>query len=56
MTLLTKGSFVKVTKRQLRNIIREAIKSHSAAPFGSGMDQADLAHLSDEKEDLVSHQ
>ena len=47
---------MKVTKRQLRKIIREAIKSQSAVPFGSGMDQADLEHLPDEKEDLVSHQ
>ena len=47
---------MKVTKRQLRRIIREAIKSDLAAPFGSGLEQADLDHLSDEKEDLISHQ
>ncbi len=47
---------MKVTKRQLRYIIREVIKSQPAAPFGSGMEQADLDHLSDEKEDLISHQ
>lgn len=47
---------MKVTKIQLRKIIREAIKSHPAAPFGSGMDQADLEHLPDDKEDLISHQ
>ena len=47
---------MKVTENQLRKIVREAIKSHESAPFGSGMEQADLDHLSDEKEDLISHQ
>ena len=47
---------MKVTDRQLRRIIREVIKSQPAAPFGSGMNQADLGHLSDEKAELISHQ
>ena len=47
---------MKITLKQLRKIIREAVKSDPAAPFGSGMEQADLEHLSDEKEDLISHQ
>ena len=43
---------MKVTKRQLRKIIREALKTKSG-PFGSGMEQADLDA---EEEELVGHQ
>jgi len=39
---------MKITKRQLRRIIRE--EASKAAPFGSGMEQADLEP--DEKEIL----
>ena len=39
---------MKITKRQLRRIIRE--EAGKAAPFGSGMEQADLEP--DEKEIL----
>jgi hypothetical protein len=49
-------SYMKITKIQLRKIIREVIKSQPAAPFGSGLEPADLDHLSAEKEDLISHQ
>ena len=42
-----------VTRKQLRKIIREAIKSQRAAPFGSGMEQADL---DSEKKALIGHQ
>ena len=31
---------MKITKRQLKNIIREEVEK--AAPFGSGMEKADL--------------
>tara|TARA_R110002074_G_scaffold333467_1_gene503661 strand:- start:289 stop:417 length:129 start_codon:yes stop_codon:yes gene_type:complete len=41
---------VKITKRQLRRIIREAIEK--AAPFGSGMKPADL---DPEEKELLGH-
>ena len=43
---------MKITKRQLRRIIREAAKEGEAGVFGSGMEQADLDK---EEEDLVGH-
>ncbi len=41
---------MKITRRQLRRIIREA--EEEAAPFGSGMEQADLEP--DQKE-IIGH-
>ena len=41
---------MKITKRQLRRIIKEELEK--AAPFGSGMEQADLDP--DEK-DIIGH-
>ena len=41
---------MRITKRQLKRIIREA--KEEAAPFGSGMEQADLEP--DQKE-IVGH-
>jgi len=41
---------MKLTKRQLRRIIKEELKK--AAPFGSGMEQAEL---DPEEEELVGH-
>ncbi len=41
---------MKITKHQLRRIIREEVKK--AAPFGSGMEQADL---DPEEKELVGH-
>jgi len=41
---------MKITKRQLRRIIREAVKK--SVPFGSGMDQADL---DPEEKELIGH-
>lgn len=41
---------MKITKRQLRKIIREEITK--AAPFGSGMEQASLDK---EEEELIGH-
>jgi len=41
---------MKITKRQLRRIIREEMEK--AAPFGSGMEQADL---DPEEKELVGH-
>ena len=41
---------MKITKRQLRRIIREEVEK--AAPFGSGMEQAELEP--DQKE-IVGH-
>ena len=41
---------MKITKRQLRRIIREEVKK--AAPFGSGMEQADL---DPEEDKLIGH-
>ena len=46
----TKNESVQITKRQLRRIIRE--ETGKAAPFGSGMEQADLEP--DQKE-IVGH-
>ncbi len=43
---------VKITKRQLRRIIREAAKESEAGVFGSGMEQADLDK---EKKELIGH-
>ena len=41
---------MKITKRQLERIIREEVEK--AAPFGSGMEQADLEP---EQEDIIGH-
>jgi len=41
---------MKITRRHLRRIIRE--ETGKAAPFGSGMEQADL---DPEEEELVGH-
>jgi hypothetical protein len=41
---------MKISKRQLRRIIREEIEK--SVPFGSGMEQADLDK---EEEELVGH-
>ena len=41
---------MKITKRQLRKIIQEEVEK--AAPFGSGMDRADLDK---EEEELIGH-
>jgi hypothetical protein len=41
---------MKITKRRLRKIIQEEVEK--AAPFGSGMDQADLDK---EEEELIGH-
>ena len=41
---------MKITKRQLRRIIREEMEK--SVPFGSGMEQADLGP---EEEDLIGH-
>ena len=41
---------MRITKLQLRRIIREEVKK--AAPFGSGMEQADL---DPEEEELIGH-
>jgi len=41
---------VKISKRQLRQIIKEEIEK--AAPFGSGMEQADLEP---DQEELIGH-
>ena len=41
---------MKITKRQLKNIIREEVEK--AAPFGSGMEKADL---DPEEEELIGH-
>ena len=41
---------MKITKRQLRKIIREEIGK--ASPFGSGMEQADL---DPEQKELIGH-
>jgi hypothetical protein len=42
---------VRITKNRLRKIIREELRK--AAPFGSGMDQAEL---DPEEEELIGHQ
>jgi hypothetical protein len=41
---------MKITKRQLKRIIKE--EAEKAAPFGSGMEQADL---DPEEEELIGH-
>ena len=41
---------MRITKTQLRRIIREEMET--AAPFGSGMEQADL---DPEEEELIGH-
>ena len=41
---------MKITKRQLRRIIKEEIDK--ATPFGSGMDQADLDK---EEKEVIGH-
>ena len=41
---------MKITKRQLRRIINE--EAEKAAPFGSGMEQADVDK---EEKELVGH-
>ena len=41
---------MKITKRQLRRIIREEMEK--SVPFGSGMEQADLEP---EQKDLIGH-
>ena len=41
---------MRITKRQLRRIIKEEIEK--AAPFGSGMEQADL---DPEERELIGH-
>ena len=41
---------MKISKRQLRQIIKEEIEK--AAPFGSGMEQADLEP---DQEELIGH-
>ena len=41
---------MKITKRQLRRIIREEVKK--SVPFGSGMEQADLEP---EEKELIGH-
>tara|TARA_Y100001970_G_scaffold173014_1_gene211433 strand:+ start:2819 stop:2953 length:135 start_codon:yes stop_codon:yes gene_type:complete len=43
---------MKITRRQLRKIIREAAKEGEAGVFGSGMEQADLDK---EEEELIGH-
>lgn len=47
---------MKMTTTRLRRIIREALEIHmendKAAPFGSGMEQADLDA---EEEDIIGH-
>jgi len=43
---------MKITRKQLRQIIREAAKEGEAGVFGSGMEQADLDK---EKEELIGH-
>ena len=43
---------MKITKRQLRRIIKEAAKDGEAGVFGSGMEQADLDK--DEKK-IIGH-
>ncbi len=48
---------MKITTTRLRRIIREALEIHmenddKAAPFGSGMEQADLDA---EEEDIIGH-
>ena len=43
---------MKITKRQLRRIIREAVKEGEAGVFGSGMEQADLDK---EEEEIIGH-
>ena len=48
--MMTEGRKMRATKRQLRRIIRE--ETEKAAPFGSGMEQADLEP---EEEELVGH-
>ena len=45
-----KNESVRITKRQLRRIVREEVAK--AAPFGSGMEQADL---DPEEKELVGH-
>jgi len=41
---------VRITKRQLRQIIRE--ETEKSAPFGSGMEQADL---DPEQKEIIGH-
>ena len=41
---------MRITKRQLRKIIREEVEK--SAPFGSGMEQAEMDK---EEEELVGH-
>jgi len=41
---------MKITKRQLRRIIREEVAK--SVPFGSGMEQADLEP---EQKDIIGH-
>ena len=43
---------MKISKRQLRRIIREAAKEGEAGVFGSGMEQADLDK---DKKKIVGH-
>ena len=42
---------MRITKNRLRKIIREELRK--AAPFGSGMDQAEL---DPEQKELIGHQ
>ena len=44
---------MKITRKSLRNIIREALKKGESGPFGSGMEQAEL---DPEEKELIGHQ
>ena len=43
---------MKITKRQLQKIIREAVKDSGTGVFGSGMEQADLDK---EEKEIIGH-